>query len=55
MTIAGAFAVVCAMGLAVHEAKIAKRIAGVLTFGEPRVGDIGFVRNYNAALGAKTL
>ena len=52
---AGSFGVVTAMGLAVYQPEFAKRIAGVLTVGQPHVGDDTFVRNYEAKFGDKTL
>jgi hypothetical protein len=43
------------MGLAVFEPELAARVAGVLTFGEPHVGDEEFNSRFDAKFGARTL
>jgi Lipase (class 3) len=53
--IAGALASVFAMGLAVDAPDMMKRIGGVLTYGQPRVGDAEYASIFEDNFGAVTL
>ena len=52
---AGALASVFAMGLAVDAPDMMKRISGVLTYGQPRVGDAEYASIFQDNFGAVTL
>ena len=52
---AGALASVFAMGLVVEHPNMTERIGGVLTYGQPRVGDDDYASSFHDTFGDKSL